>query len=331
MRDPKYGWWMTTTQRYSVELPRADALRCKALSKPVSAFISNAKQSLALAEFPWMIANLGKRYALAEIAASMIKFGDPCYEGIEQRLPGQPNVNPEWKIEFDSWKKIFDGVLDGTVTPPFQLPPPLSPGVITVRGSLTEVGDEIGAVYDTMMSSQLILSWSAFETLAGDLWEEAVNAHPRILANMRAGVRANTRGTQESKTLPMRFLEMHGYDIKNKMGTILIEHRGPFQTLDKIADAYQSTFPRGACSASSPEFWKNPDVRSACAIRNLIIHQAGVIDEDFSKQHRGDPRLSGYKPGERFALDGELMRKILPGLYLFAGELIRSVDTWIHD
>src|SRR5262249_13752989 len=36
-------------------------------------------------------------------------------------------------------------------------------------------------VYDTLMASQLILAWTAFETVAEDLWVAAVNSHPAEL------------------------------------------------------------------------------------------------------------------------------------------------------
>src|SRR5207302_1450308 len=121
--------------------------------------------------------------------------------------------------------------------------------------------------------------WTAFETLVGDLWEVAVNIHPHTLAAMR-GVKGQEA---EGKQLPASYLERFQYDVKDKMGTILKEHRCDFTSLSGIAEAYRLAFPRD-CKIHAEEFWQDRNIKACCLIRNAIVHKAGIVDEEFLRK-----------------------------------------------
>jgi hypothetical protein len=189
--------------------------------------------------------------------------------------------------------------------------------------------DEQREGFNTLMSAQLVLAWTAFETLAGDLWEEAINFHPQTLATRASELLKDpaTKGIQEP-SLPILYLSEHDFNLEKKMGTAIRVHRGnPFQSLDSIANTYQTTFPKGW--VNDQNFWKDTGVRSAFLLRNLIVHRAGVVDEEFRKKSKPYAKLQGFKVEERFYLDGELLSELVLSLLDFAHRLIQSVDKWI--
>src|SRR4051812_8723469 len=64
-RDQKLGCWLGIT----IRLPDADALKTEGLKPPVSVFVQNAGQALALSRFPESMCGLGQKLKMAEIAA----------------------------------------------------------------------------------------------------------------------------------------------------------------------------------------------------------------------------------------------------------------------
>jgi hypothetical protein len=173
---------------------------------------------------------------------------------------------------------------------------------------------------DTLMSAQLVLAWTAFETLAGDLWEAAINTHHPTLIQKACGGQA----------IPVRLLiENHGFDLRNKMGTLLIDHLDrPFQSLKSMRERYQSTFPEGWASQRS--FWDDKNISAASSIRNLIVHKSSIVDRKFLDECVNDARLLAFKEGEQFYLNGKLLSDLVNGLFVFSGRLIQSVDGWME-
>jgi hypothetical protein len=171
MRDQKLGYWLAIVPGV-IPLPDLSELKTKALEQPVSAFVANAKQALALSNFPIGMWQTGQRFKLAEIAASILTFqGDPMpgIEGYMGRFPLQ---------QCREVRQNYDSILNGTVIPPIDI----HKGWLTITDLTTHVTDDLRDTYDTLMSSQLVLSWMAFETMSGDLWEAALNEHPGTLA-----------------------------------------------------------------------------------------------------------------------------------------------------
>ncbi len=260
---------------------------------------------------------IGHRFKTAEIAAGLTVVGSAYVELHKSSVP---------VVHRAQILKLRREYLNGTARPPIDI---VTHMVNT--SDLYEYLDEgTAAVYDQLMSAQLILCWTAFETLANDLWEAAVNEHPQTLARMESkNVPGSAKtGKQEGKSVPLSYLEKYGYNIADKMGTILIDKRGGLRRLEEIQEAYQLSFPTG-CRIADPAFWADQDVRSASAIRNLLIHTSGNVDQDFLNKRGADPRLVHYQLGDPFFLDGKLLSEVLTGLFSFAKELVSLVDDWI--
>ena len=105
--------------------------------------------------------------------------------------------------------------------------------------------------------SLVVNIWTAFEAMAGDLWETAVNSHPRILADLngkegrigqKAGYAGPTLTEDKNKVSNYEFALAHvhhvtngDYDLKHKMGTLL-KRRFRFTVLKEIRFAYSRAF-----------------------------------------------------------------------------------------
>jgi hypothetical protein len=316
MRDQKLKHWLKVDLGSFRPIMLCE-IKTQELQDTVRAFNSNFWYACHLSTFPWGMVDLGERFILAHLAACQHKLGDT-------RLFGYTPFTPD---EFNEIRQLTRDILAGKMTVNVGL----RSNLILPQDFIDFVSDGTHELYDRLMGSQLILCWTAFETLAGDLWEAAVNAHPQILASLYSKSDAKGPG----KSLPMSYLERHKYDIKGRMGTILREHRCNFQKLDGIIEAYRLAFP-DTSDLASDTFWNNQDIKSLCAIRNVIVHQAGTIDEDFLKQRGDDPRLAHYKAPDqanekpdKLALDGELVMNLVVAFRNFAEKMITLVDEWI--
>jgi hypothetical protein len=315
MADQQLGYWFGTGMVKAI-IPKPEHLKTEALRQPVAAFATTSENALEISDFPMSMFAAGQSFKLAELSAYMQMFGN-----IQPTNP--PMVSGKPLIELKALaQRFFWG----------ELQSPLD--VFNIGFSVKDLTGVAGArfcrAFDAMMSSELVLFWTAFETLAGDLWEAAVNAHPETLAQMSANNRQLPGEKQERKSVTIDALAKHRYDIKNKMGTILRASRGNFQLLDGIANIYTSTFP-DQYDAGKPEVWREIDIKSPAAVRNVIVHKSGLADKMFLDQVSGDSRFASQQLGKKVELNGSLLNALINGLCSFAVRLIHSVDSYLDD
>jgi hypothetical protein len=85
-------------------------------------------------------------------------------------------------------------------------------------------GTPSGVGLEAMLSSALTGTWTAFETMAGDLWETAVNIHPAVLAELRGKRKRQENPPQDSETdekESRKFVQLsevlrHDFDLRKK-------------------------------------------------------------------------------------------------------------------
>jgi hypothetical protein len=144
-------------------------------------------------------------------------------------------------------------------------------GDLPFRGIQSRLSDQI----ETLMLTQVVSVWTAFETLAGDLWEAALNAHPQGLSDLRGNRTRKSNDISDTRAeddeipdvstapdrqqgdqydgdendddeetvatlpIPRRLLQRRGYDLRDKMGTAL-KHEFRFISLGGIRRAYNT-------------------------------------------------------------------------------------------
>ena len=147
---------------------------------------------------------------------------------------------------------------------------------------LLESSKEIRSGYRSLLYSGLAWIWSTFEVLCSDLWETSVNESPDVLARKAiSGLshldKLDETGGLTAKHIRLEYLAKHGYDLRHCMGTLL-KSKFDFTSLHGIRQAYRSTFPKSQTISRALD---NNELFLLEMKRHLIVHRAGLVDENF--------------------------------------------------
>ena len=176
---------------------------------------------------------------------------------------------------------------------------------------------------EAMLASYITGMWTAFETLAGDLWERALNVSPENLATLQGVPRG-----QQRKSIDLDIIKLHGFDLQQKMGTIL---RGKYEMsgLSEIRRAYAHAFVVDADAIIAAI--NDPVLEKLSAVRNLIVHKAGIVDQEYLERtkHFGD--LPPAMLLIHLPIDGQFVSGLLRSSTAVSFTLLKSVDEWIDQ
>jgi hypothetical protein len=160
-------------------------------------------------------------------------------------------------------------------------------------------------------------AYAALETLAADLWIEAVNRHPKLAENWF--------DKNPDKKLPGNVLAGYGFDVASRMGTILHETRTvTFESWKEVRKAYEHCFKGDLTDAFEP--WQS--VYQAEKTRHLFAHRGGMVDRKFRDEMKDFPEYSSLVVGERLRLTGPVVRDHIDACIRCGVGLLRSADTW---
>jgi hypothetical protein len=192
-----------------------------------------------------------------------------------------------------------------------------------------------------LFSAHVTGTWTAIESMSGDLWEAALNSHPQILASLRgssgrisslaSGRQKSTEQSKrdqiESKSVSLNLIQMNDFDLREKMGTLLRE-KFEFSRLTNIREAYSCAFSEKADAIDSALSNKSLDCLSV--VRNVLVHKAGFADAEYARRCRilGAPVTEVGKP---VLLDGEVIVSLIKPAIDSAKSLMRAVGDWIEQ
>ena len=201
-----------------------------------------------------------------------------------------------------------------------------------------EHGEE--ALY-ALFCSQITLAWTAWETLATDLWEAALNCHPGALAKLagrdnRISKLAQYKVSEDDVDTKREFepqlkdfdrITKGTYNAANVMGTLL-KKEFKFHTLLGIRQAYSSAFVDNSGHIDAALASNSLDRLNL--VRNLITHKAGIVDYTFADRVSviSDWKIE-HEIGKPLCLDGALVKGLINPVFDLATSLIVAVDDWI--
>jgi hypothetical protein len=190
---------------------------------------------------------------------------------------------------------------------------------------------------EASLMSYITTAWTIIETMSGDLWEAAINAHPGTLAHLNGKANrlkrshdrssASSKEPRESKTVPLDAIAMHGFDVRAQMGAILRAAKFEFSRFESIREAYASAFDRDFTQID--QALSNAALDALNAVRNLIVHKDGIVDAEFLKKRSTLTSLPKGQVGKILFLDGEIIVALIKPAITAANQLLRAVDDWL--
>ncbi|QDU31947.1 hypothetical protein ETAA8_71090 [Anatilimnocola aggregata] len=196
-----------------------------------------------------------------------------------------------------------------------------------------------------VMEAIITAGWTAFEVLASDLWEAAINANPRHLADLRGNGKRINKMLGGAKTSdvdtgsfgndgPSKAVQLGdihrvtqgSFDLDNKWGTLL-KHSFKFSTLTGIREAYSKAFDRN--SSAIDDCLANKSLNSLSLVRNLLVHKSGIADVDYIDKQPDAPNAPALYFGIRIPIDGELVESLVAPPLECGNRLLAAVNDWL--
>jgi hypothetical protein len=194
-----------------------------------------------------------------------------------------------------------------------------------------------------LLSSCVTGTWTAFETMASDLWAAALNIHPVGLAELKGRRKRLLTDDEASsaevdaangdvdkdniKTVPLSEILRHEFKIEHAMGNVLRTRRR-FDHLAGIKEAYALAFFKK--SEKIDAILKDKSFEALNAVRNLIVHHAGIVDRTYERKAKYLD-IPNAPIGFPIFLDGETVMKLMRSVIVCSFNLITAVDDWIAE
>lgn len=145
--------------------------------------------------------------------------------------------------------------------------------------------DELRGAARELLRQGLVLSWSAFEVAARDVFITYLNENPSACERLLRDSAAKRRF--DVSKISLETLAAHGFNLSGKMGSLLASYQD-LSDLISIRTALSPLFG----SAGLTEALSSQDLWTLSQKRHVTVHRCGVVDEDFirntkSEQKRG--------------------------------------------
>jgi hypothetical protein len=206
-------------------------------------------------------------------------------------------------------------------------------------GSIPVVGGGFKPFFSSIVSG----AWTTFEALATDLWIASVNARGSLAERAMKTKRNRTSddagdddevNTSKQKANPavvrVDLLAKYKFDLKNRIGHIVWrEERLRFNTLGDLQHTYRAAF-----GPQAKEWFGEPPYKELAhleAMRQVIVHRGGKVDEYFVERVTQHPILSNLTPGDPLPLDGQVAAEMAELAWKCGCTLLDHVDEWLED
>jgi uncharacterized protein involved in tolerance to divalent cations len=182
--------------------------------------------------------------------------------------------------------------------------------------------DIVNSSIKFLLRAAISSAWTAFECLAKDLWVVALNSRPLNLAHptFRSVTDDNVANGLTGKSISVGLLARQGFDLRCCLGDLL-STKFDFSGVRGIKEAYFAAFGK---SASLEGILARDELEKLEAIRHLVVHRAGIIDDQFKRRVKTD-----VAEGELLALDGQSVSHLADEALNDGCNLLEFVDAWL--
>lgn len=174
-----------------------------------------------------------------------------------------------------------------------------------------------------LLGAMLQETWSAFEGGLIDTWTTAINLSPDPLGkNMLAG----------EKSLPVSYLERYAFNVTNNLGDIIkdIPGRVDLASFSGIKKAYSAAF-ANEWDPSEMFAQFDPLLSHFEAVRHLLAHRAGRVDNRFLRRVQTSTTLKGFEVGQTLPLDGEMVSEFTRAAVECFVQVHTAVDSFLSE
>jgi hypothetical protein len=327
---------LTSTYAYGLADPPLPIVSNPTVSKVAEAFIANVMRLKSmmlfhaqLADFAGVVQRINMRAEFEFTGAVTIKE-----EKHEAALTNQ--ILDRFKqLYHDHTMKLQEIQQDNLAVEAFAQDTLEKGGAVTVMFATSPMGKN---AFTYSLMSYLTLTWTAFETMAGDLWEAALNGHPIGLADLNGKRRQQTKSpppdsadadaVEPRKSVRLALIRAHDWDTRNKMGTTL-KGKYTFTTLAGIREAYECAFYRDY--ADLDRAIMNVCFDKLSLLRNVIVHKGAIADYEYIEKTKSISGLPPLEKGDALSLDGKLVSDLIHEAINNCSALLTSVDKWLAD
>jgi hypothetical protein len=288
------------------------------LAGTADAFVRNSLQVKSLSLFPLLAIQATVQRERIEAGALMRLTGSV------DRLPeGDSRIEELRALDLEMWDEFLS--IDKAAASKERAEDGLKHAMFAVQriAGISPLPEGV----DSWLSAQVVGGWTAFETMAGDLWEAALNCHPHGLSELKgkqAPLPVDAR--QNAKTIPLTIFQRYKFDLSKSMGTILRERRG-FDTLENIRGAYLEAFFSDATEIEN--ILSSSALDTLNAVRNLIVHRAAIVDQKYLGRTKSLPTAPRADVGKPILIDGEVIANLVQPVFELGCRLIVAVDNWL--
>jgi len=286
--------------------------RSESLRDVSDAFLANIIRTETFAKMPAYLSLMVQRnqswtdYAIAKTGGEI----NPNIREYRELPPevakfAKPSVDKFVSSSRDEILELFDNV-----------------GIKYVERTL-EFAEGIRVSMQALLSTVVLESWTAFETLASDLWVTAVDKGPK---EVRLRVANSSRLLKPDDNIGPKELLDAEHDPSSNYGSSLRElGRVSFQKLDYIKRFYSIAFDYNFDKLFNEA--EGGYITALSAFRNVLIHNSSKADKKFLKQVEPFPDFKQIAKDDSLALDGETVLKLRNSAMLLGQELIKFVDN----
>jgi hypothetical protein len=168
-----------------------------------------------------------------------------------------------------------------------------------------------------LLSFAISAGWTAFESMTTDLWIDAVNSRPKLLAR-RLTAALKKREQVDSIGVSLNALSEHGFDISQRLGTVLFP-RFDFSKSSGMTSAFAALFGEEAVSILGDD-----NLKRLAAYRHVIVHRGGRADARFIEATGVE-----IQEGSLVELRGTETLSLLNSAIAVGTSLLQRVDEWL--
>jgi hypothetical protein len=161
---------------------------------------------------------------------------------------------------------------------------------------LEMLSDDDPSGHEAWLAAQMSATWTAFEAMAGDLWEAALNCRPEELAKL-----AGKKHDAESKMISLDYIQKYKFDLSKHMGTIFAS-KYKFDSLQGIRGAYKDAF-----GSYIDNIIDDTALDALSVVRNNLVHSGGLIDDKYRRRAAVLPPEAMDNIGSPIPLEGRVL------------------------